>query len=415
MWRTKNFLLKGFTLFFLALFLLTQGFGASSKVQIRFTFWGGKEEKTAYEAMIKAFNDSQNEIEVIPVHIPDMYEEKVLTMIGAGDVPDIIAIGGAHIPAFAARGALSSLDNYISRINTAAYYRKALDAMYWDKKLYGLPFRMNTKLMAYNLDMLNEAGIQPPSPGKAWTPEEYLANAKKLTIPGKRWGSGFPWWNQWLYQFGGRVLDREGKRCMLNRPEALESLKYVYDLVWVHGAAPKPEETGGMGPIDMFMAEKVAMFCDVGPYFMPILTKITKFKWGLALQPGKGNFGGSGEMEVVGLAIPAKAPNPEAAFTAITFLTADPRAQDILALTKTQIPGSKRSGSLFAKQFPGAELFIKAIDLQEPQFKSPDSRAIGRVLDELRDSVLTSFNPKSPEVALKEACEKINKILKGGE
>ena len=414
MWRMKSLVFKVSVLLFLFLFILTQGFGASSKTTIRFAFWGGKEEKTAYEAMIKAFNESQNEIEIIPIHIPDMYEEKVLTMIGAGDIPDIIAIGGAHIPAFAARGALSSLDNYLSRINTAAYYKKALDAMYWNKKLYGLPFRMNTKLMVYNLDMLTEAGIKPPAHGKAWTPEEYLAYAKKLTIPGKRWGSGFPWWNQWLYQFGGRVLDREGKRSMLNSPEALESLKYVYDLVWVHGAAPKPEETGGMGPIDMFMAEKVAMFTDVGPYFMPILTKITKFKWELALQPGKGKFAGSGEMEVVGLAIPAKAPKPEAAFAAIAFLTADSRSQDILALTKTQIPGSKKSGDLFAKQFPGADLFIKAIALQEPQFKSPDSRAIQRVLDELRDSVLTSFNPKSPEVALREAHNKINEILKGG-
>lgn len=264
--------------------------------------------------------------------------------------------------------------------------------------------------MVYNLDMLTEADITPPAPGIAWTPEEYRIYAKTLTIPGKRWGSGSPWWDQWLTQFGGRVLNEAGTECMLNRPEALGSLKYVYDLIWVDGVAPKPEEMAGQGNSALFMAEKIAMFTDIGPWYMPVLNGITKFKWGLGLQPG-----GSGEMEVVGLTIPSgvKDKQRDAAFEAIAFLTGDPRSQDILALTKTQIPCLKSSGILFAKQFPGAELFIQAIDMQIPQYKSPDSRAIGSLIGEVRNTVLTSFDPVPPEEALKKAYEGINKILEG--
>lgn len=382
------------------------------KVKIRFAFWGGKEEKEAYEKMIAAFNQAQTEIEVVPLHIPEQYEEKVLTMIGAGDIPDIIAIGGAHIPAFAARGALQDLGPFAGQIKEDIYYPRALQAMRYRGKLWALPFRINTKVMAVNLDLLQEAGIEPPTAEKPWTPEQYLEAARKLTIPGQRWGSAQLWFYQWIHQFGGRVLDEEGKTCMLDRPEVLEAAQYLYDFRWVHNAAPALDEPG-KGTIDLFMAGEAAMMTDVGPYFMPLLTQITKFKWALAPQPGKPGFEGSGEMEVVGLAIPAKAKNPEASFKAIAFLTGDPRSQDILALTKTQIPGLKSSGELFAKQFPGAELFIRALDVQVPQFKSANSREIQRIIGQrIIDALFLSKPSAKPSADLfKAVCEEIQPYL----
>lgn len=384
----------------------------SAPIELRFAFWGGKEEKEAYEKMIAAFNEAQTEIRVVPLHIPEMYEEKLLIMIAAGDIPDIIAIGGAHIPLFAAKGALQDLGPFAAQIDEGIYYPRAIEAMKWGGKLWALPFRANSKVMVVNLDMLEEAGIEPPTAEKPWTPEQYLEAAKKLTIPGVRWGSAQLWFYQWLHQFGGRVLDEEGKTCMLDSPEALETIQYIYDFRWVHGAAPALDEPG-KGAIELFMAQEAAMMTDVGPYHMPLLTQITKFRWALAPQPGKGPYAGSGEMEVVGLAIPAKAKNPEASFKAMAFLTGDPRAQDILALTKTQIPGLKSSGDLFAQQFPGAELFIKAFEVQVPQFKSPNSREIARIIGEkIIDALFLSKPSAKPSAELlKSVCEEINKVL----
>ncbi len=386
---------------------------APEKVKVRFAFWGGKEEKEAYEKMIAAFNEAQTEVEVISLHIPEMYEEKVLTMIGAGDIPDIMAIGGAHIPAFAARGALQDLGPYTGQIREDLYYPRAIAAMKWDGKLWALPFRMNTKVMAVNLDLLAQAGIEPPTAEKPWTPEEYLEAAKKLTVPDKRWGSAQLWFYQWVYQFGGQVLDEEGKVCMLDRPEVLEAAQYLYDFRWVHNAAPALDEPG-KGTIDLFMAEEAAMMGDVGPYFMPLFSQITKFKWALAPQPGKPGHAGSGEMEVVGLAIPAKAKNPEASFKAIIFLTGDSRSQDILALTRTQIPGLKQSGDSFSKQFDGAELFIQALDVQVPQFKSPNSREISRIIGQrVIDALFLSKPSAEPSADLfVSVCEEISQYLK---
>ncbi len=401
----------------LSLLSIVSCLGSAERLKLRFAFWGGPEEKAAYEKMIAAFNEAQDEIELIPLHIPEMYEEKVLVMIGAGDIPDIIALGGAHVPHFAAVGAVRPLDDLISPELLEAFYPRAREALIWDGHVWGLPFRMNTKVMAVNLDMLEAVGIEPPSAEKIWTPEEYLEAAKKLTVIEngkiKRWGSTQLWFYQWIHQFGGRVLDETGTICLLATPEVLAAAKYIYEFRWVYNAAPAYNETAPRWMMDLFLAQEAAMMCDVGPYHMPLLVNVP-FKWALAPQPGVPGYEGSGEMEVVGLAIPALAPHPEASFKALAFLTGDRRSQDILALTKTQIPGLKVSGDLFAQQFPGAELFIKAIDVQIPQFKSPNTREISRIIGEMILDVLFGPVPTAePSLELfQNVCKAIEPYLK---
>ena len=59
------------------------------KIEIRFTEWDGGDTLAVYEQIAENFKNSQDEIHVTVMNIPDEYDTKITSMIAGNDVPEI--------------------------------------------------------------------------------------------------------------------------------------------------------------------------------------------------------------------------------------------------------------------------------------------------------------------------------------
>ena len=62
------------------------------RIEIRFTEWDGGDTLAVYEQIAENFNNSQDEIHVTVMNIPDEYDTKITSMIAGNDVPEICCL-----------------------------------------------------------------------------------------------------------------------------------------------------------------------------------------------------------------------------------------------------------------------------------------------------------------------------------
>lgn len=121
-----------------------------------------------------AFTAEHPDIEVdVQVYDPGEIDEKVAELVEQGRAPDIVQTDSYS--EYAAEGLLYSADELLSVPVQASFVPSLVDAGELDRKQYGLPFTASTRLMYYNRDLFNRAGLEPP---KTW--DELLVVARQL-------------------------------------------------------------------------------------------------------------------------------------------------------------------------------------------------------------------------------------------
>ncbi len=82
--------------------------------------------------------------------------------------------------------------------------------------------------MGYNQDLFDAAGVEYPK--EDWTVDDFLATAKKLTIPGKQWGYSGYYGNTFdlgneigialVGGWGGNVFTDDESKLVVDSPES---------------------------------------------------------------------------------------------------------------------------------------------------------------------------------------------------
>ena len=166
----------------------------------------------------------------------------------------------------------------------------------------------------YNKDMFAKAGIMHPP--RTWG--ELLADGKKLTHPPAQYGLALLGHqgedtictiDSFIYSSGGRVLNADGTKAVINSPAAVQAIKFYQSL-----AAIAPAGTINRMETDaasLFTARKVAMTLD-GSWQQDSYTLQggKKLHWGVAVPPA-----------------PTQAVSPEAAYL-VTNILSDNHARD---------------------------------------------------------------------------------------
>jgi multiple sugar transport system substrate-binding protein len=204
----------------------------SEKVTISYATWQTGDEITALK---KKFEKEHPNITVEFRSVPaENMSQTLTTQIAGNNPPDAAYVNASDTTAFASRGALVNLDNYIERsdvVDPDAYVDVFRTFVEFEDSMYGLPIDGESTALFYRTDLFEEAGIEAPP--TTW--EELEETAAALTKPEeKQYGMAMYapeaayYWYPFLWQAGGDVLD--GNEVVFDSPEATEAAEYYVGL-----------------------------------------------------------------------------------------------------------------------------------------------------------------------------------------
>lgn len=148
-------------------FLLNTGCSPGTQIEGKLEFWALGAEGELVKPLIERFEQENPDIRVRVQTIPwSAAHEKLLTAYAGNATPDLCQLGNTWIPEFVALNAIDILDDRLaesSSIRPENYFPGILATNQIDGQLFGIPWYVDTRLLFYRTDLLNEVGYtQPP-------------------------------------------------------------------------------------------------------------------------------------------------------------------------------------------------------------------------------------------------------------
>ncbi len=264
--------------------------GAAAGVKIN--AWTGLtgDDKGRFEEMIKAFNTSQGEVEVIPsFYTWDLMHSKLVASVQTGGAPDMLLMWVTAMPEMASFGALQPMEEQMlaeAGIKGGDFIPRAWNLGVIGGKRYGVPMDTHILGMYYNTELFEKAGLDPKKPPV--TMDEFVSAAKKLTTGPNQWGvaiaSSTAWpvryWMGFLHQEGGKMFTDDLKKAAFNDAKGRAAFQFMSDLVHVHKVAPPV-----MTDINKAFLTKQAAMILIGPWLINSALRQEGLKFNTAPMP----------------------------------------------------------------------------------------------------------------------------------
>jgi len=301
----------------------------AEKVTVNFPYlWSGP-EGAALEKVIATFNSSQAAISVKGVSSPD-FQKQLASMSGSNGF-DISDNFGSTVGSWASKGILEPLDDYAKADGTdmSDFVPTALQSNQYQGKTYALPIAVHTLLLMYNKKMFSDAGISGP-PTTMTDLQADIVKLTKVDASGNitQFGMRSPDYITLAYAFGGKWYDDQGA-VTPDDPGNLAALHFWVDnVVKKYGADAIKKFESGYGEYasaqNPFYTGKVAMTLD--GEWQPVFIKqyAPSLDWGVVAIPypaGQQTLAGATQLTSSMFFIPKNAPNKQAAWTFLKYLT----------------------------------------------------------------------------------------------
>jgi multiple sugar transport system substrate-binding protein len=273
-------------------------------VQIEFIYSGADDVSSPsgkwLVGQVDAFQQANPTIKVKRTEMPWVGQREVLiTRLVAGDSPDLAILHSNHAAEIGAgMNGLAVMDDIVEfKTYSQIFVPARLETVMAGGKHYGVPWFGIVFGVAYHKPTLAEVGTQAPT---TWS--EFREVARKVTIPGKRYGWGAAM-GQGLdsayrvYPFvltnGGRFMTDDLKTFTFNDQASQEALQLFVDLKKDGSCAPGMESWTGQNESDAFPTGLLAM--GIGGPWIPLWEKdLTKLNnWELIPLPKPDKVGGA--------------------------------------------------------------------------------------------------------------------------
>ncbi len=155
------------------LLLLLSGCRPEAEAPVVVELWAMGREGEVVQNLVGEFERRTPGVRVRVQQIPwSAAHEKLLTAYVGGTMPDIFQAGNTWIPELVALGALEPLNQRVAHSTTvraADFFPGILETNVIDAVTYGLPWYVDTRLLFYRTDILEQAGYaQPPTTWRTW-------------------------------------------------------------------------------------------------------------------------------------------------------------------------------------------------------------------------------------------------------
>jgi multiple sugar transport system substrate-binding protein len=269
----------------------------------------------ARDKWAKEFTEANPEIIVEHQTIPAGadYNTKIQTLFAAGTPPDMFRYLQEITPIVTvdAKSIHLQLDDFIARDNydLSDFRPDAVNLYRWNDKTYALPRDYGNQNLFYNVNIFEEAGVEPPPADwedKDFTFEVFLDMLQRLVKKeGDRvsqWGflvnRGQRPWASFVYSNGGALVHRDERGVATDSAMAdentVEALQFMQDLMYKYEVSPRPDLESELGGVQLFSTGRVAMMLN-NPSAVNQFRAIEDFKWDVGTIPiGKAERRGTG-------------------------------------------------------------------------------------------------------------------------
>lgn len=392
---------------------------SAEKISGTVTMWSfplSADDAAMFDPIVKAFNEEYPDVKIDIQHLPwNGRYEKMLTAIAGGDAPNVVYLNDFQVPLFAATNNLVPItDIYTMEELSSLYTEGSIHALSYDGVPYALPILQNSLGYFYNVDLFEEAGLDPDNPPATW--EEMKDAIIKLTKKdengeilqaGARYDLNRPSpitsIMNFVWQAGGNILD-ENNNVIINSTETADALNYVKNL-FDEGYIQKSNITGGGFE---FASGKVGIELDIEPSEVAQVANANpelNFKVGPILE-GKQKVG---YVTVGSYAMFSKAENRDATIAWIKFLTNQENTKHILSQSGFMSPRKDVNSSDYLSD---ERLAFMATQSEWATGTGPMNNHYSEILDVLTaefNSILLGI--KTTEAGLADAQAQIENIM----
>lgn len=284
------------------------------------------------QAVVDSFVEQNSNYKVTVLNYdPETYDQKLITDISAGTLPDLFVSADVFTKPFFDSGLTADLIPLAEStgFDLTTFDEKFLALGEYEGKLGFLPRAADVVVLYFNKVKFDEAGVEYPT--DAWTWTDLLAAAEKLTIKTEddvttQYGldAGYEWWAIWVplvMAEGGQILSDDQSEAVFNSEEGIRAWQYLFDGLtngWFMPPSVQDEMGGdGVG----FRSGNAAMTMTVRAAVPAVRSQLTD-DWDVALVPS-GSAGRSTGMGAMGYAISAQSKNPDAAWKLMEYTYSD--------------------------------------------------------------------------------------------
>jgi multiple sugar transport system substrate-binding protein len=291
--------------------------------------WKGWLKKTAAQLKEKA-----PRVDVQPTQVSlDVLAEKVTAAAVAGTPPDVVAHDSGTAAFRGKSGEAAALDARMTkdRVRLADLVDYQGKEVTFNGKVYGLPFRPDTRILYYNKKLLRDASLDPNKPPATW--DELWTMAERLTKRGGPMGYeqlgfyptlGNTHFTMWAWTAGAEFVDAKNVPT-INTREAFDTLEWYVRWVRAYDHAAVVEWNKQLSPnatSSPFFQEKLPLMVQTNGFSANLPRNAPTMEWGTALVPSKikkASWGAGADIEM-----PAAGKNQDAAWEVIKYLNLDP-------------------------------------------------------------------------------------------
>jgi ABC-type glycerol-3-phosphate transport system substrate-binding protein len=355
----------------------------------------------------------------------DGYRAKLKTLFASDTAPDVFYLEWFVYPPYVVAGSLAELDSLARRDKVPVddlwpSFRKQFT---YKGKLWAFTQGMQTMVTWYNVDLLQQAGLQAPGKGTTWA--QYLDLAQKLTV---RQGSeiqrfGTTFWRSlhqppgaFMFMAGGRMFDRgeDPQASTFHEAPEQEALLYLSDLVNKHRVAPTGPEESALGGNDAAFASGKAVLNMRNVPITTWETRMKDYRWAAAPLPA----GKAGQFSVAnghGQCMAAATKKRDAAWTFLGWY-GGVEGQTATAREQNAIPGLRAvAQKAYLAEPRYAAIKAVVLDSLEHGRYFPNTTRTNEALLVINPTMGQVFNG---QLTAREAGEKLRKevdaILRGG-
>jgi putative chitobiose transport system substrate-binding protein len=333
-----------------------------------------------FNGLIAEYEAENPDVTVRWVDVPwaDM-QSKILTAVTAGTAPDVVNLNPDFAAQLASRNAWMPLDGKVTDIDKAVYLPNIWQANTLNDQSFGIPWYLTTNVTLHNQDLLQAAGVEPPTTYAELA--DVARQVKDKTGKYAYFTTFVPEDSadvlQSFVQMGVPLVDDQGQAAF-DTAEGRAVFQYWTDLYQQELLPREVLTQGHRRAIELYQAGEVALLSTGAEFFPTIETNAPDIAAATGSGPQITGDTGKTNVAVMNVVIPAGTDVPDAALDFALYVTNDvnqlsfAKAANVLPSTAAALEdgyfaasgtqGMEKARAVSAEQMNQAEVLIPAMD-----------------------------------------------------